>query len=272
MVVGVFACFAILFALLVSLRSPWPEIKQSVRQVQWQKGAAGGYRIVDGTDQTFGFDGSGNRVLAADAEPFHFGTNQDFSVEAWIKAYPLPSKAARQLLTWTQTHPALAKFTPAWLMSWMNAHSIENDYGVTPVVDKHQTPSPFESIGFQLYLDSGRLACQLSQAPMRQLAFQNFVSPGPNLQDGRWHHVALSVVRALTNGGNLYVDGRPVLSFDPTSQSGDLSNSQPLRIGNHANPNLRCRFKGAIGNVVVYGRALKPEEIAASAQGSPPRW
>jgi concanavalin A-like lectin/glucanase superfamily protein len=229
---------------------------------EWQEEPDGGYAIKQGRNRVFKFTGLGNRVSVQDTPPFHFGTNQDFSVEAWIRAYPPPSKAARQLKTWIGNHPATLKFTPGSIVAWINNHATDNDYGVTPIVDKHHTPSPSESVGFQLYLDYGRLACQLAEPPMRQLTFQNFISPGPSLQDRRWHHVAMSVERNSATGGKLYVDGQLVLTFDPTSQTGDLSNSEPLRIGNHANPNLRCFYKGTIGNVVLYRRALRADEVA----------
>jgi hypothetical protein len=157
------------------------------------------------------------------------------------------------------------------VMDWINNHSIDNDFGVTPIVDKHQTPSSIEAIGFQLYLDYGRLACQLAQQPMRQLAFQNFVSPGPNLLDGRWHYTAMSVERTSPTGGRLYVDGHKVLTFDPTGEAGDLSNLQPLRVGNHADPNLRCIFKGMIDDVGFYRRALSADEIAVAHRAGHPR-
>lgn len=247
------------------------QAKPQVRQVEWQEQQHGRYAVRDGLETAFRFGDIHDRVLVPDASPLHFGTNQDFSVEAWIKAYPVSSPLARQLRTWIQTHPASARFTPKTVTDWINSHSADNDFGVTPVVDKHQTPSSIEAIGFQLYLDYGRLACQLAQQPMRQLSFQNFVSSGPNLLDGRWHYIAMSVERTSHTGGGLYVDGHKVLTFDPTAQAGDLSNLQPLRIGNHADPNLRCIFKGVIDDVGLYRRALSVEEIAAADKAGHPR-
>ncbi len=246
---------------LVALPSLNP--KPQVRQASWKEDARG-YSISQGSERTFQFRVHGDRVVVPDAPVFHFDTNQDFSVEAWIKANPPFSRTARQLSTWFAAHPKVARFLPKSLAAWIYAHSTDNDFGVTPVVDKHHTPSTIESVGFQMYLDYGRLACQLSEAPLRSVGFQNFVSPGPNLQDRRWHFLAMSVERTSTNGGKLYVDGRQVLVFDPTKQTGDLSNSEPLRIGNHANPTLRCYFRGRIGDVGLYRRALRAEEIAAS--------
>jgi hypothetical protein len=40
------------------------------------------------------------------------------------------------------------------------------------------------------------------------------------MADGKWHHVAVTVVRSNTSGGTLYVDGVPILVFDPTVDAG----------------------------------------------------
>jgi hypothetical protein len=259
-------CGLLGFVLLIGKQT-----KPQVRQAEWQEQEHGRYVVRDGRETSFRFGDLHERVLAADSPSLHFGTNQDFCVEAWIKAYPVTSPWTRRLRAWIQAHPASARFVPKAARDWINEHSVDNDFGVTPLVDKHQTPSSIEAVGFQLYLDFGRLACQLAQQPMRQLGFQNFVSPGPNLLDGRWHYVAMSVQRTSPAGGKLYVDARKVLTFDPTSEAGDLSNLQPLRVGNHANPNLRCIFKGTIDDVGFYRRALPAEEIAESYRSGHPR-
>jgi Concanavalin A-like lectin/glucanases superfamily len=250
----------------------WGNRPPQAVQAEWQEEGNGRYVITEGASRIFKFDGlGGNRVFVPDAPAFDFGANQDFSVEAWIKAYPSSSDLACALNRWLQAHSAALRFTPRPIAAWINAHSAENAFGVTPIVDKHQTPSTVEAVGFQLYLDHGRLACQLAEPPMRPLGFQNFVSPGPDLQDGQWHHVAMTVERSRPGGGKLYVDGRAALVFDPTRQSGDLSNSEPVRIGNHADPNLRCFFKGLIGNVALCRRALSAEEVAASFRAGRPK-
>jgi hypothetical protein len=59
----------------------------------------------------------------------------------------------------------------------------------------------------------------------------------------------------------MYVDGQLILTFDPTDVPGDLSNDQPLRIGNHSDPAYRNFFRGVIGDVTLYKRALATEEI-----------
>jgi len=67
------------------------------------------------------------------------------------------------------------------------------------------------------------------------------------------------------------VDGKQVLMLDPTAQAGDLSNSDPLRIGNHSNPNLRCFFKGTISGVTLHREVLGTDEIASHYRAGRPK-
>src|SRR4029077_10627395 len=84
-----------------------------------------------------------------------------------------------------------------------------------------------------------------------------------DLRDGNFHHVAVSVVRGSSTGGNLFVDGQVVLHFDPTSVVGDLSSAQPFRIGNHASSFVNAFFKVRIDEVSLYARALGSNEVLA---------
>ncbi len=174
--------------------------------------------------QGFSFDGVDDRVTVSNSPSLNFGAGQDFSIETWIRA--LPSSTA---------------------------------FGVMSIVEKRGTPDIIGALGYSLYLDSGRLSCQLSPAPGN--THYNFTSLGPNLQDGVFHHVALSVQRNSANGGRLYVDGQLVHTFDPTIAVGDLSNTEPLRIGNHPDLSLDCFFKGIIDETSIYNRALPAVEI-----------
>ena len=271
MIIAVLAILAVFLGVSALRLFTSSRTSGQVLMAEWQEEAPGRYAIHNGHEKAFRFDGHSDRVLVADTPEFHFGSNQDFSVEAWIKAYPTSSRLAQRLVVWFQGHPGIGKVVPKWLAAWISAQAVDNDFGVMPILDKHHTPSTIESIGFQFYLDHGRLACQLSQPPLRALGFQNFISPAPTLQDGHWHYVAMSVKRTSVTGGRLYVDGHQVLIFDPTAQTGDLSNSEPLRIGNHANPTLRCFFKGAITGVALHRRVLPAEEIDASYAAGRPR-
>ena len=186
----------------------------------------GQIRLVPGEYGTaFDFQYSQQRILVPDAPAFHFGPGQDFSIEAWFQAQP--ASTAFQLVT---------------------------------IVDKHHTPSTISAVGFLLGLWDGKLGCMLSDdlAPEHRT---DYISQGPDLRDNKLHHVALTVRRGSPAQAKLYADGREVLAFDPSGQLGDLSNSEPLRIGNHANPDLDCFFRGLIYEVALYQQALSPEEV-----------
>ena len=217
-VVGVAILGVALTCVLLSLR----ETKRTVRQVQCQEETKGRWSVKDGKSQLFQFAGFGDRVFVPNAPEFNPGASQNFSIEAWIKAYPAASKSAKRVTAWLNARPKSSRFVPKELAAWIADRAADNGFGVMPIVDKHQPRSTIEAVGFQLYLDHGRLACQLAAPPMRPLGFQNFVSPAPNLHDGRWHHVAVTVERNSPTGGRLYLDGQPVLTFDPTKQTGDL--------------------------------------------------
>jgi hypothetical protein len=177
----------------------------------------------------FSFDGVDDRVVVPDNPGLHFGSNQNFSVETWIKAFPTPG----------------------------------NYYGIAVIADKAYTPDNLSTVGWVFYLDYGVLGLNMCQAPLSPLNYSFWHAPSPDLQDGKFHHVAVTLERTSTTGGKMYVDGNVVLTFNPTSQSGDLSNEVPLRIGNHGNPSLNAFFKGIIDEVSIYNRALSSAEIQA---------
>src|SRR5260370_2538504 len=92
------------------------------------------------------------------------------------------------------------------------------------ILDKRST-TPLTGIGgYSLLLNQGRLACWLASAPGSGTNSSMFVSSGPDLRDGLFHHVAVTLVRSATNGGNLFVDVQPVLTFDPTARRRSRSN------------------------------------------------
>jgi sugar lactone lactonase YvrE len=181
--------------------------------------------------EAFVFDGQSGRVLVPDSPALNFGPGQDFSMEAWIKASPGMVKEGMTI------------------MDKRNA---------PPVVDGLPTSG---AVGYAFFLYYGSLACQLAQPPLHAFNASNFTSPGPDLRDGTYHHVAFSVVRNSPTGGKLFVDGKVVLAFDPSSQQGDLSTTEPLRIGNHPTPGYDAFFDGAIDEPSLYSRALSESEV-----------
>ena len=76
-----------------------------------------------------------------------------------------------------------------------------------------------------------------------------------------WHFVA-ATVRRVTNGGTLWVDGVPMLTFTP--RLGNLSNNAPLWIGRHhpnAYANSTSYFRGSLDEIEFFRRALPPAQV-----------
>jgi hypothetical protein len=200
----------------------------------------------------YSFDGSGGHVRVPNAPALNFGVGEDFSISAWIQPMRL-----------------------------------ETSYGVMPIVDKRKVNGVLGALGYALALEYGHLSFQLAPAaPVRfkftdllsparikawwqqrelppNMAFARFVAPEPDLRDGRFHHVVVTVERRSRTGGRLYVDGRVVLRFDPTGQLSSLVNREPLLIGGHPDPALHCPYKGIIEDARLYSRALSAAEVEA---------
>ncbi len=139
---------------------------------------------------------------------------------------------------------------------WIQPQVETTTYDVMSMVDKRYSSGGTDSPqGYEFCLASGQVHARFLST--------GFGPAGPDLRDGKFHHVAWTLSRASTTGGNLYVDGSVVLTFDPTPYTGTLSNSQPLRLGNHADSTFTTFFKGVIDEVSIYRRALSSNEIAA---------
>ena len=175
--------------------------------------------------QGFSLDGQDHRIVVPDAPQLNFSSNQDFSIEVWILPLANPG-------------------------NWKDVMSI---------IDKRVAPDTITQLGYELNLEGGVVIFQMADV-LAPFSWNNF-SGGPDLRDGQFHHVAVTVQRNSTSGGQLYIDGQLVLTFDPTICPGDLSNTGPLRIGNHATPGLPAFYHGIIDEVSLYNRALSVNEI-----------
>lgn len=149
---------------------------------------------------------------------------------------------------------------------WVNTTDAQ---GVTPILDKRINPS--SPIGYHLYLYKGGLGFQMANGSGGAncgpgAACENYASSSPNVADGVWHHVAVTVKRFCQRTGSvfegyLYVDGVQVLNFVP--QSGNMDNNAPLLIGKIQPAFGSKHFKGCIDELELFKRALAPGEILA---------
>jgi hypothetical protein len=183
------------------------------------------------TGKGFGLSGNQSGVVVPDSDLLNFGPGQNFSIEAWIKGTPGETKTIESIIE--------KRLAP-------------------PMVDGIPNGG---SIGYSLFLYYGQLGFQMSEAPLAALNYSNFHRLGPNLHDGLFHHVAVTVDRGNPDGGRLYLDGTVILTFNPLGESGNLGNSEPFRIGNMATEGYDGFFNGVIDEVAVYRRALSIAEI-----------
>ncbi|MCX6745822.1 MAG: LamG domain-containing protein, partial [Candidatus Parcubacteria bacterium] len=77
--------------------------------------------------------------------------------------------------------------------------------------------------------------------------FVGDVTGGAALNDGKWHHVALSLNRS--GNATLFYDTMPIYGANITSVSGSLDNTADLYIGKDSTGN---NFKGTLDDVIIY--------------------
>jgi hypothetical protein len=170
------------------------------------------------------------RLVVPDAPDMNFGANQDFSITAWIQPLSNPG----------------------------NYTDLSGE--VMTVISKRFSTNAYTALGYEMYLGGGRLCFQLSDSLNHSVNYYDLDAES-DLRDGKFHHVAVTVKRNSTTGLRFYVDGQLIATFDPTAVSGDLSNTGPLRIGNHPDPGIRAFYHGIIDEVGLYNRALSADEI-----------
>jgi hypothetical protein len=140
--------------------------------------------------------------------------------------------------------------------AWVQPQANTNDYNVMSVVGKRDADG-WPVVGYELFLADGAPGFQIADSS----GYASFVAT--NDLRGGYHHLAVTLDRSSTNGGHIYVDGIPVLEFDPTVVSGSLSNAEPVRIGVHPTGGFDGYYKGVIDEVSIYRRALSGSEITA---------
>jgi len=189
--------------------------------------------------QCFSFRGGNAQVLSS--PQLNFGSNADFSIEAWLKV---------------SLGPTIPPSLPLPQLS------------IVQKIPQPNFPPPTTVVGYSMLLQDGRLACQLTAPPFISDNIPTFVSLSPDLRDGMFHHVALTVNRGASDGGRLYLDGQNVLTFDPRAVRGSLSNSAALVIGDTSisGSPFSSDPTELIDELTFYNRALSPEEILAVRQ------
>ncbi|MBC8095007.1 MAG: immunoglobulin domain-containing protein, partial [Akkermansiaceae bacterium] len=178
----------------------------------------------------FTFNGLSSRIIINNSASLNFNANANFSIEMWIRATNSPAQAG----------------TP---------------FPNVPLFEKRTTPTT-GWVGYSLSLNQGRLAFAIgTPGIVAPPALSNYISSGPDLRDAMFHHVAVTVNRSATNGGVLYVDGVPVLTFNPQPLNVSLVNTSPLYIGAPSTTFSNSYFTGLIDEPAIYNRDLTGAEI-----------
>ncbi len=124
------------------------------------------------------------------------------------------------------------------------------------IVDKRD---PNTIVGYSLALSFGNLIFQMCDAPY---SYNNYRDTGVIPPDNKWHLVAVTVSRNLTNGGRFFIDGVQQSTFDPTANAGSLASTAPFQVA--ASPIGGNRpWLGAIDEVEYFQRAILPSEVLA---------
>jgi hypothetical protein len=142
--------------------------------------------------------------------------------------------------------------------------------GIRTIVDKRDhAPS---ARGYAFFLSNGLLHLQMGVGTGSNIcsnsassACTNLGGFGPNVADGQWHHVAVTVSRANPAGGLFYVDGSLVTgTFNPTFRPQTLDNTANARIGIRAQAEGGgALWDGCLDEIEIFKRALTASEIKA---------
>jgi hypothetical protein len=131
------------------------------------------------------------------------------------------------------------------------------------IVDKRVSPSGNIFKGYHLFLQDGEIGLQMGDG-IGNPTFTNFLAGSTGIvpEDFTWHHVAVTVSRQSTTGGQFYLDGAPAgPPFNPTVRPGSLTTSAPLRVGARTT-STSAVFLGCIDEVEVFHRVLSLQEVA----------
>lgn len=142
--------------------------------------------------------------------------------------------------------------------------------GIRTIIDKRDHAP--NARGYAFFLVNGQLHLQMAVGAgsstcsnSASSACTNFSVGGPNVADGQWHHVAVTVSRANAQGGIFYVDGNPVPgTFNPALRPQSLGNTANARIGIRAQAeNAGALWNGCLDEIEIFKRVLTPAEIQA---------
>jgi len=119
-------------------------------------------------------------------------------------------------------------------------------------------------VGWGPNVDGQRFGFRINDSRIRMEHDGGNVQGGSNVNDGQWHHIAVTVQENATISYPdviLYVDGIDDTRATKDPDAFNLTADQDVRIGSRPASNDRF-FMGLIDDVRIYDRALTQEEIA----------
>jgi len=184
-----------------------------------------------GSGNAINFDGVDDYVEVVNVEPINFGTNENFSVETWIK---IPSALAPNETTTTVK-------TPAIIEKW------EDDVSPYPFVIRYRNHNTLNDPSLQGTIEAARYD-----------GINNPVAnSGIKLNDDKYHHIAF-----VKNGNSLllFVDGiLTSTTLDNTVST--TKNTNRLLIGNSSISTPARPFFGNIDEIKIWNIALTQSQI-----------
>lgn len=141
----------------------------------------------------------------------------------------------------------------------IEAWVLMNDTGeMQTIMDKRVWSEAGVELGYHLSVFPSELTFQMADG----FSYTNY-GAGVSLQDGYFHHVGVTVMRNLPEGGKLFVDGGVVSVFDPTPYTSNLDNNANFRIGAHLLGYPSATLLGLVDEMGFYNRALTDDEVLA---------
>ncbi|MBD2043210.1 LamG domain-containing protein [Microcoleus sp. FACHB-672] len=146
------------------------------------------------------------------------------------------------------------------------------DSGISKIIDKRIEDSGTIQ-GWSFFIYQSRINLQLADGKLiagntwfNYAYSREHLAPLPIVSDNQWHHLAVTINRDELDGGRWYVDGVEVgQRFNPTNKQGSLSTHIPLTIGQRSDSS-GGGFRGNIGDIRLYKRAIPAEEVRAIYQ------
>ncbi|OQX00127.1 MAG: hypothetical protein BWK80_62210 [Desulfobacteraceae bacterium IS3] len=115
------------------------------------------------------------------------------------------------------------------------------------LIDKREANNP----GYCFYLKPKTLGLQL-YANLQATAI---------IEDGKWHHIVVTVERDSTTEVKLYMDGTVIQTFPSTVFATNLNNNATFKVGHSSTPAGHGFLKASVDDVRLYKRALTEAEI-----------